>query len=161
MTWGNNIKNKSCEEGERRESGEVVRNTTLGVAQEIISQFLKVLRQCPLVLLVEVMHMIGINFYVTLRGLHCIEIVSNTGRATSGRNCDVTVWRAACEACSATCNLGTNSAFALGPRKPTENLDRFWEQPIAYFPLITTRTEQRTKDTIWITQKTTETTQTA
>ena len=31
---------------------------------------------------------------------------------------------AACEACSATWNLGTNSAFALGPRKTTENLDR-------------------------------------
>jgi hypothetical protein len=27
-------------------------------------------------------------------------------------------------ACSATWNLGTNSAFALGPRKTTENLDR-------------------------------------
>jgi hypothetical protein len=36
----------------------------------------------------------------------------------------VTVGRAAWEACSATWNLGTNSAFALGPRKPTENLDR-------------------------------------
>jgi hypothetical protein len=32
--------------------------------------------------------------------------------------------RAACEACSATWSLGTNSAFALGPRKTTENLDR-------------------------------------
>jgi hypothetical protein len=29
-----------------------------------------------------------------------------------------------CEACSATWNLGTNSAFALGPRKTTENLGR-------------------------------------
>jgi hypothetical protein len=28
------------------------------------------------------------------------------------------------EACSATWNLGTNSTFALGPRKTTENLDR-------------------------------------
>jgi hypothetical protein len=28
------------------------------------------------------------------------------------------------EACSATWNLGTNSAFALEPRKTTENLDR-------------------------------------
>jgi hypothetical protein len=26
--------------------------------------------------------------------------------------------------CSATWNLGTNSAFAVGPRKTTENLDR-------------------------------------
>jgi hypothetical protein len=32
--------------------------------------------------------------------------------------------RAAWEACSATWNLGTNSAFALGLRKTTENLDR-------------------------------------
>jgi hypothetical protein len=31
---------------------------------------------------------------------------------------------AACEACSARCNLGTNSVFALGMRKTTENLDR-------------------------------------
>jgi hypothetical protein len=33
-------------------------------------------------------------------------------------------WRAAWEACSATWNLGTNSAFALGLRKTTENLNR-------------------------------------
>jgi hypothetical protein len=32
--------------------------------------------------------------------------------------------RAACEASSATWSLGTNSAFALGSRKTTENLDR-------------------------------------
>jgi hypothetical protein len=37
---------------------------------------------------------------------------------------NVTIGRAACEACSATWNLGTNSAFALGPRKTMENLDR-------------------------------------
>jgi hypothetical protein len=38
---------------------------------------------------------------------------------------DINIWRAACEACSATRNLGTNSAFAaVGPRKTTENLDR-------------------------------------
>jgi hypothetical protein len=41
-----------------------------------------------------------------------------------GRNFDVTNGRAACEARSATWNLGTNSAFALGSRKTTENLDR-------------------------------------
>jgi hypothetical protein len=34
----------------------------------------------------------------------------------------VAIGRAACEACGATWNLGTNSAFALGPRKTTENL---------------------------------------
>jgi hypothetical protein len=37
---------------------------------------------------------------------------------------DVTIGRAACEACSATWNLGTNSVFALGPKKTMENLDR-------------------------------------
>jgi hypothetical protein len=36
----------------------------------------------------------------------------------------VNIWRTAREACSATWNLGTYSAFALGPRKTTENLDR-------------------------------------
>jgi hypothetical protein len=36
----------------------------------------------------------------------------------------VTFGRAACEACSVTWNLGANSAFALEPRKTTENLDR-------------------------------------
>jgi hypothetical protein len=35
----------------------------------------------------------------------------------------VTIGRAAWEACSATWNLGNNSAFALVPRKTTENLD--------------------------------------
>jgi hypothetical protein len=42
----------------------------------------------------------------------------------TGRNFDVNNGRAACEACSATWNLGTSSAFALGPRKTTENLGR-------------------------------------
>jgi hypothetical protein len=41
-----------------------------------------------------------------------------------GRNFDITNGRAACEASRATWNLGTNSAFALGSRKTTENLDR-------------------------------------
>jgi hypothetical protein len=41
---------------------------------------------------------------------------------------NVTIGRAAC---SATWNLGTNSAFALGPRKSTENLDRVgWSQDL-------------------------------
>jgi hypothetical protein len=44
--------------------------------------------------------------------------------AILGGNFDVTIGRAACEARSATWNLGTNSAFALGSRKTTENLDR-------------------------------------
>jgi hypothetical protein len=34
------------------------------------------------------------------------------------------IGRAACEASSATWDLGTNSAFALGPGKTTEILDR-------------------------------------
>jgi hypothetical protein len=37
---------------------------------------------------------------------------------------NVTIGRAAWEACSATWNLGTNSASALVPRKTTENLGR-------------------------------------
>jgi hypothetical protein len=45
-------------------------------------------------------------------------------RATLGRNFSVTIGRAAWEACSATWNLGTNSAFAPVPRKTTENLDQ-------------------------------------
>jgi hypothetical protein len=38
---------------------------------------------------------------------------------------NVAIERAAYKAFSATWNLCTNSAFALGPRKTTENLDRF------------------------------------
>jgi hypothetical protein len=41
-----------------------------------------------------------------------------------GENFNVTIGRVAWEACCATWNLGTNSAFALGPRKTMENLDR-------------------------------------
>jgi hypothetical protein len=37
---------------------------------------------------------------------------------------NVTIGRAAWEACSATWILGTNSAFALGQRKTTENSDQ-------------------------------------
>jgi hypothetical protein len=36
----------------------------------------------------------------------------------------VNIWKAAWEACSATWILGTNSAFALRPRKTTGYLDR-------------------------------------
>jgi hypothetical protein len=38
-------------------------------------------------------------------------------------NFEITIGRAACEAYRATWTLGTNSAFALRPRKATENLD--------------------------------------
>jgi hypothetical protein len=59
-----------------------------------------------------------------LEGLHWSEIQSDIRRATLGRNFKVTIWRAAWEACSGTWNLGTNSEFALGPTKTTENLNR-------------------------------------
>jgi hypothetical protein len=52
------------------------------------------------------------KFSSTSGGVHWSEIVG------------VAIGRAAWEACSATWNLGTNSAFALGPRKTMENLDR-------------------------------------
>jgi hypothetical protein len=50
---------------EEKESGEVVRETTFvgRRGQETVSPVLKVPRQCPLVLLVVIMHMIGINFF--------------------------------------------------------------------------------------------------
>jgi hypothetical protein len=57
--------------------------------------------------------MIGIDFYMTLEGLHDSEILTNIGRAILGRNFGVTNGTAACEASSATWNLGTNTAFAL------------------------------------------------
>jgi hypothetical protein len=43
---------------------------------------------------------------------------------SAGEIVNVAIERAAWEACSATWNLITNSAFALGPRKTKENLDR-------------------------------------
>jgi hypothetical protein len=61
----NNI--RSTGKREEKESGAVVRDTRFGGVggQETISPLLKVPRQCPLVLLAEVMHMIGTNFYDT------------------------------------------------------------------------------------------------
>jgi hypothetical protein len=59
--------------------------------------------------------------------------------------------RAACEACSATWSLGTNSAFALGSRKTTENLDRVGrsqELLDASSPALNTRT--LTVDPVWL-----------
>jgi hypothetical protein len=55
--------------------------------------------------------MIGIHFDI------------NIGRATLGRNSEATIGRAACLASSATWNLDKKSAFALGPRKTTENFN--------------------------------------
>jgi hypothetical protein len=65
------------EGGREREdiSGEIVRDITIGEGgQENIFLVFKVPRQGPLILFVEVMQMIGINFiYVTLEGLHYSE----------------------------------------------------------------------------------------
>jgi hypothetical protein len=44
---------------------------------------------------------IGINFDI------------NVGKATLEQNFDVSIVRAACEACSATWNLGVNTEFAI------------------------------------------------
>jgi hypothetical protein len=38
-------------------------------------------------------------------------------RAILGQNVYIDIGSAACEACNATRNFGTNSAFVLGPRK--------------------------------------------
>jgi hypothetical protein len=54
----------------------------------------------------------------------------------------VTIARAACEASSATWNLDSNSAFALGPRKIPENLDRVGRSQdwlLASSPVLNTR----------------------
>jgi hypothetical protein len=45
-------------------------------------------------------------------------------KATLRRNFYVTIGSGACEACSATWDLATNSTFALAPTKTTENPDR-------------------------------------
>jgi hypothetical protein len=63
---------------ERKRSGEVVKNTTFRVRKkESIFPVLKVSRQCPLVLLVDAAHFMGIRFYlfnITPEGLHYSEI---------------------------------------------------------------------------------------
>jgi hypothetical protein len=66
-----------------------------------------------------------LNFYIILGRAAFGEIWILIWGAVLGRNFDVNIGRAAWEACSATWNLGTNTTFALGPRKTTENLDRF------------------------------------
>jgi hypothetical protein len=45
-----------------------------GGGEETISSVLKVPRQCPLVLLVDLMHMKGIDSFMTLEGLRYSEI---------------------------------------------------------------------------------------
>jgi hypothetical protein len=62
----------------KKESGELVRETTFG-GKKILFPISKVPRQCPLVLLVEVLHMIGINFYMMLERLHYGEILTFGG----------------------------------------------------------------------------------
>jgi hypothetical protein len=47
---------------EEKDNFKVMRGTTFGGWQETISPVLKVPRQCPLVLLLDVMNMIGNNF---------------------------------------------------------------------------------------------------
>jgi hypothetical protein len=76
-------------------------------------------------------------------GEDCMRDFKEVGEAAMGRTLvwhwegyirarfwKVSIWRAAWEACSATWNLGNNSAFALGPRETTENLDRFGKFPL-------------------------------
>jgi hypothetical protein len=74
---------------------------------------LKVPKHYPLVLLIGVRLKFRINS--TFFNFKVIEF----GGAALERNFNVTVERAAWEAYNATWNLGTNSAFALGPRKTT------------------------------------------
>jgi hypothetical protein len=59
----------------------------------------------------------GRSWHVILERIHRVDILT--------RNFDVTNGKSACEASSATWNLSTNSAFALGSRKATENPDGF------------------------------------
>jgi hypothetical protein len=47
---------------EEKESGKIVREYIWGREQETLSPVTKVPKQCPLVLLVEMMHMIGFNY---------------------------------------------------------------------------------------------------
>jgi hypothetical protein len=51
------------------------------------------------------------------RGVHPNEFQFDIRRGTYCEILYATIERAACEVCSATWNLGTNSAFGLGPRK--------------------------------------------
>jgi hypothetical protein len=51
-----------------------------------------------------------------------IKVKRQNHVSVGGNFLNITHERAAWEVCSATWNLGTKSAFALGPRKTTENL---------------------------------------
>jgi hypothetical protein len=64
---------------------------------------------------IEVYFLFIYLFLLALGGVNGLRLATNF---------EVTIGRAAYEAYRATWNLGTNSAFALGPNKTTENLDR-------------------------------------
>jgi hypothetical protein len=69
--------------------------------------------------------MMGI-LILKLEGLHQIDFLTQRGR-----DFDVNIAMAACEACSETWNLRNNTAFTLGPRRTSENLDRAgWSQDL-------------------------------
>jgi hypothetical protein len=74
-------------ESEERNWEEVVRFG--GGGEVTIFPVLKVPMQRSLVLIAEAMHRIGINFYMTLEGLHYSDIITNIGKYTLGRNVDV------------------------------------------------------------------------
>jgi hypothetical protein len=102
-----------------------------GGGSEIIFFGLNVPRHCPLGLLIRV----RLEFRIISTFFNNFKVIG-VGGAALERNLDrhlegyITAkfqcyrWEGSCEACSATWNLGTNSAFALGPRKTTENPDR-------------------------------------
>jgi hypothetical protein len=82
-----------------------------------MSPVLKVPRQCSLALLVEVMRMIGINFYMTLERLHYGEMLTlRMGGLHVKQAVQIGIWV-------------HNSAFVLGPSKTTENLNRVGISP--------------------------------
>jgi hypothetical protein len=67
LEFDTSISKPACEssterKGEKRKWGGSKRHYIGGGGQETISPILKVPRQCPLVLLVEELHMIGISF---------------------------------------------------------------------------------------------------
>jgi hypothetical protein len=116
-----------CVNWEREKEREEKRKFFFGGGGVIETKFASfdVPRQCPLVLLVEVRLVCRIcsiskELGATAMGLNVVWHWEGYVRAKCWK---VNIWRAAWEACSATWNLATNSAFALRPRN-TENLDR-------------------------------------
>jgi hypothetical protein len=99
-----------------------VKGTTYEGGQRTLYLVMKVPRQCPFVLMVMVMHMIGI--VMIMEGLCWSKIWSKNRRVTSAKFLYVAIRRAACESCNAAWNLGTNRVFSLEPRKNTQQLNR-------------------------------------